>query len=175
MAVRPILTYPDSRLRVTARPVPKVDDRVRSILHDMRHTMYDAPGIGLAGPQIGEPWRLVVMDCARDGEGQNLRMMANPEILDASDETDVGEEGCLSLPDILVEVRRSVAVRARYLDETGAVVERGFSGLEALCLQHEIDHLDGRLILDSLSALKRRLITQRLRKRKRGSSDEADG
>ncbi len=172
MAVRPILIHPDRRLRKTAEPVDRIDDSIREILRDLADTMYAAPGVGLAAPQIGVSRRLLVMDCAGEGEEPALRKMVNPVVLGTSDETESREEGCLSLPEILEEVTRPARVTVRYLDPDGRAEEVGFDGLEAVCVQHEIDHLDGRLIIDYVGAVKRRLITNRLRRKKREAARE---
>ena len=172
MAIRNILIYPDVRLRKVAEPVNAIDDSVGKLLRDLRETMYDAPGIGLAATQIGVLRRVLVMDCAREGEDSALRMLVNPVVLAASEETEAREEGCLSLPEVSEDITRPTQVRVRYLDENGQDVDAEFSGLEAVCVQHEIDHLDGRLIIDHVGAVKRRLITNRLRRRKREAKRE---
>lgn len=172
MAIRNILIYPDVRLRKVAESVDAIDDSVQKLLRDLRDTMYDAPGIGLAATQVGVLRRVLVMDCAREGEDPALRMLVNPVILAASEETEAREEGCLSLPEVSEEITRPTQVRVRYLDENGQNVDAEFADLEAVCVQHEIDHLDGRLIIDHVGAVKRRLITNRLRRRKREAKRE---
>ncbi|MFO0986225.1 MAG: peptide deformylase [Alphaproteobacteria bacterium] len=175
MALLPILTAPDARLKKKAKPVGKVDDGVRTLMADMLETMYAAPGIGLAAPQVGVGLRLIVLDVAREGEQKAPMKLANPEIVWASDDDNVYEEGCLSVPEHYAEVVRPRAVKVRYLDEAGAEREVEAEGLLATCLQHEIDHLDGILFLDHLSALKRNMILRKLLKeKKRGDGKDKD-
>ncbi len=178
MALLPILTIPDPILKREADPVATVDDAVRALLDDMLATMYDAPGIGLAAPQIGVSQRLVVLDVAErsaseDGEEMPAEpsplKLVNPEIVWASDDTSLYEEGCLSIPDYYEEVERPAAVRVRYLDEMGAEREIEANGLLATCLQHEIDHLDGILFIDHISRLKRERVTKKFAKAKRAA------
>jgi peptide deformylase len=167
MAILPILIAPDPRLKKKANPVEAVDDRIVKLTGDMLETMYAAPGIGLAAPQVGILERVVVIDVAgKDDPPQPLRMI-NPEILSRSQETAVYEEGCLSLPEQYAEVVRPKSVRVRFLDETGAEREMDADGLLATCIQHEIDHLDGTLFIDHLSMLKRNMIMRRLQKQKK--------
>ena len=142
-------------LKRVSDPVAVVDDAVRALADDMLETMYDAPGVGLAAIQIGEAVRLVTMDLYREGEPKSPRVFVNPEILWASDERAEYDEGCLSIPEIYETVERPARVRVRYLDREGAVVEEEADGLYAVCIQHEIDHLNGVLFLDHLSRLKR--------------------
>jgi peptide deformylase len=167
MPIRPIITAPDPRLKVKARPVDKVDDDIRHLMDDMLSTMYAAPGIGLAAPQVGEAVRVIVLDVAgRDEEPQPMRL-ANPEIIWASDEIVACEEGCLSLPDHYAEVARPEKVRVRYLDYQNEVREIEADGTLATCLQHEMDHLEGVLFVDHISALKRGIILRKLKKLKK--------
>ncbi len=167
MPIRPIITAPDPRLKVKARPVDKVDDDIRHLMDDMLSTMYAAPGIGLAAPQVGEAVRVIVLDVAgRDEEPQPMRL-ANPEIIWASDEIVACEEGCLSLPDHYAEVVRPEKVRVRYLDYQNEVREIEADGTLATCLQHEMDHLEGVLFVDHISALKRGIILRKLKKLKK--------
>lgn len=167
MPIRPIITAPDPRLKVKARPVEKVDDNIRRLMDDMLSTMYAAPGIGLAAPQVGEAVRVVVLDVAgRDEEPAPMRL-ANPEIVWASDETVACEEGCLSLPDHYADVERPERVRVRYLDYQNEVREIEADGTLATCLQHEMDHLEGVLFVDHISALKRGIILRKLKKLKK--------
>lgn len=167
MAILPILIAPDPRLKKKAKPVEAVDDRIVKLTGDMLETMYAAPGIGLAAPQVGILERVVVIDVAgKDEPPQPLRMI-NPEILSRSQETAAYEEGCLSLPEQYAEVVRPKSVRVRFLDETGAEREMDADGLLATCIQHEIDHLDGTLFVDHLSMLKRNMIMRRLQKQKK--------
>ena len=156
MAVRDILTVPDPRLKQVSTPVQGgVTDAVRALMDDMLETMYAAPGIGLAAIQIGVPERVIVMDLAREGEPRAPRFFVNPEVLWRSEETLPYEEGCLSIPDVYDEVERPARVRLRSLDYRGEEVVEDAEGLFAVCIQHEIDHLDGRLFIDYLSRLKR--------------------
>lgn len=171
MAVREILIHPDDRLRVVAKPVEDpAAPEIRALVQDMADTMYDAPGVGLAAPQIGVALRVAVTDTRwRDSEAEDgvreLKVWINPEILWKSEETAVFEEGCLSVPGIYEEVERPAAIRLRWLDLEGARHEAEFEGFLAVALQHEFDHLDGRLFIDYLSPLKRRMITKKLKKR----------
>ena len=167
MALLPIITAPDPRLKVKARPVPAVDARVRRLMDDMLETMYQAIGIGLAAPQVGVASRVLVIDVARDGEKPQPMRIANPEILWRSDELMVNNEGCLSLPEHYAEVERPSAIRLRYLDHENEIREIEAKGLLATCLQHEIDHLDGTLFVDHVSALKRGIILRKLAKTKK--------
>lgn len=164
MAKRPILVLPDPLLRAVADPIEKVDDSIRELAADMLETMYDAPGIGLAAPQIGEMKRIVVMDLAKEGEEPDPIVMINPEILKFSDETVVTEEGCLSIPEIYYEVERPAEVRVRYTDLDGKSVERDAGDRLAICIQHELDHLDGVLYIDYLSRLKRDRVLKKFQK-----------
>ncbi len=164
MAKRPILVLPDPLLRAVADPIEKVDDSIRVLAADMLETMYDAPGIGLAAPQIGEMKRIVVMDLAKEGEEPDPIVMINPEILKFSDETVVTEEGCLSIPEIYYEVERPAEVRVRYTDLEGKTVERDAGDRLAICIQHELDHLDGVLYIDYLSRLKRDRVLKKFQK-----------
>jgi peptide deformylase len=167
-----IIVAPDPRLKIKAKAVPAVDDRVRRLLGDMLETMYAAPGIGLAAPQLGVPQRLVVIDIAgKDATRQPLHLI-NPEIVWVSAETKTYEEGCLSLPELYAEVTRPAAIRFRYIDMTGAAQEREADGLLATCVQHEIDHLDGILFVDHLSTLRRNML---LRKSAKAKKERATG
>jgi peptide deformylase len=155
MALRDIITVPDKRLKQVSKPVPVVDDALRALLDDMLETMYAAPGIGLAAIQVGEPVRAIVMDLDHKEGERRPRHFINPEILWASKETQPYEEGCLSVPEIYDEVERPARVRLRYLNYQGEVVEEDAEGVFAVCIQHEMDHLDGVLFIDHLSRLKR--------------------
>jgi peptide deformylase len=155
MAVRPILTVPNAVLKQVSRPVEAVDDALRVLMDDMLETMYAAPGIGLAAIQVGEPVRVIVMDLAREGEEPAPRHFVNPEILWVSEETAPYEEGCLSVPEIFDEVERPAQVRLRYQNYQGETIEEEAEGLYAVCIQHEMDHLNGVLFIDHLSRLKR--------------------
>ncbi len=167
MALREILTVPNPVLKKVSAPVERVDDGVRALMDDMLETMYAAPGIGLAAIQIGEPRRIIVMDLAREGEDPQPQYFVNPEILWRSDETALQEEGCLSVPEIYDEVERSERVRLRYLNYAGETVEEDAEGLSAVCIQHEMDHLEGVLFIDHLSRLKRERAVAKVKKLKR--------
>ena len=167
MATRPILILPDARLRAVADPIEKVDDEVKQLAKDMLDTMYAAPGIGLAAPQIGELRRIVVMDLAKEGEKPDPLVMINPEILKFSDETVVTEEGCLSIPDLYYEVERPAEVTVKYTDLDGKDVTREATDRLAICVQHELDHLDGVLYIDYLSRLKRDRVLKKFEKAER--------
>ena len=164
MAKRPILILPDPRLRAVADPIEKIDDGIRQLAKDMLETMYDAPGIGLASPQIGEMKRIVVMDLAKEEEPADPLVMINPEILAISDETVTTEEGCLSIPELYYEVERPAEVTVRYTDLEGQTVEREAKERFAICVQHELDHLDGVLYIDYLSRLKRDRVLKKFQK-----------
>src|ERR1700746_3925118 len=176
MAVKTILTAPDPRLKKKSKPVDSVDAEVRQLMDDMLETMYDAPGIGLAAPQIGELKRVIVLDIDREDLKTGPILMANPEIIEASDEDATYEEGCLSVPEHYSDVVRPAKVTVRYLNREGETKEMTCEGLLATCVQHEIDHLDGILFIDHISALKRNMILRKLLKaRKEAERDEADG
>jgi peptide deformylase len=164
MAKRPILVLPDPRLRAIADPVEKIDDGIKQLAKDMLDTMYDAPGIGLAAPQIGEMKRIVVMDLAKEDEPADPIVMINPEILKFSDETVTTEEGCLSIPELYYDVERPAEVTVRYTDLEGKTVEREAKERFAICVQHELDHLDGVLYIDYLSRLKRDRVLKKFQK-----------
>ncbi|MBV9511936.1 MAG: peptide deformylase [Caulobacteraceae bacterium] len=166
MAIREILTVPDPRLKQVSAPVAAVDDALRALMDDMLETMYDAPGIGLAAIQIGVAKRVIVMDLSRDEEARAPRYFVNPEILWASEETAPYEEGCLSVPEIYDEVERPAKVRLRYLNYQGESVEEEAEGLYAVCIQHEMDHLNGVLFIDHLSRLKRTRAVAKVKKAK---------
>jgi peptide deformylase len=165
------LIAPDPRLKQKAKPVEAIDDDLRRLLDDMLETMYAAPGIGLAAPQVGVPRRAVVIDLAREGEERHPLRLINPEIVWSSEEEVESSEGCLSIPDFFGEVTRPEKVRVRYLDEHAETREMEAEGLLAICLQHEIDHLDGVLFIDHLSALKRNIILRKLQKAKRAKEE----
>jgi peptide deformylase len=167
MAKLDIITAPDPRLKIKAKPVEKVDAKVRRLMDDMLETMYGSIGVGLAAPQVGVAQRVIVIDVAREGEKANPMRMANPEILWRSEEKMVANEGCLSLPEHYADVSRAAEIRFRYLDEQNEIREMEAKGLLATCVQHEIDHLDGVLFVDHVSALKRGMILRKLTKAKR--------
>ena len=169
MAILRILETPDPVLRQKSIPVEGVDDELRVLIKDMFETMYDAPGIGLAAVQVGVPKRLLVMDLhepeEEDGEPvKQPRVFINPEILQTSDQEVPYNEGCLSVPDQYAEIMRPDRVRARWMDEHGQTHEEDLDGLLAVCLQHEIDHLEGVLFIDHLSRLKRDMVLKKLAK-----------
>lgn len=168
MARLPILVAPDPRLKVTAKNVDQVDAEIRQLMDDMLETMHDANGIGLAAPQVGVAKRVLVMDIAREDEEPNPIRMANPEIVWASDEEQTHEEGCLSLPEQFAEVVRPKAVRVRYIDHENEIRELEADEMLAICVQHEMDHLDGTLFVDRVSSLKRNMILRKLQKARRG-------
>ena len=162
MSLLPILIYGDPRLHRVARPVA-VDDRIRKLAADMVETMYAAPGRGLAAPQVGEDLRMFVMDCHwKDGADRNPTVVINPLILSVSEETKVHEEGCLSIPDVPVEVARPAEVVLQWQDLDGQVHQKRFGGFEAVCVQHEYDHLDGILNVDRIPNDQRAAIADRL-------------
>jgi peptide deformylase len=167
MAIREILTAPDPRLREVSKPVATVDDELRALMDDMLQTMYDAPGIGLAAIQIGVPKRVIVMDLAGKDEEPEPRYFVNPEILDPSEEMNVYEEGCLSVPEYFDEVERPARCRVKYLDYNGNEQILEAEGLLATCIQHEMDHLEGVLFIDHLSRLKRDRVLKKLKKEQR--------
>ena len=162
-SIIPIIKIPDPVLRQTASPVTEITDGIRKLLDDMAATMYDAPGIGLAAPQVNVSKRVIVMDCGKDNEPM-LYKMINPEITSRSDTMAILEEGCLSIPDQTAEVERPAEVDVRYLDEAGAEQSLTATGLLAACVQHEIDHLNGVLFIDHISRLKRDMIWRRAMK-----------
>jgi peptide deformylase len=173
MALLPIITAPDPRLKKKAAPVETVDAEVCQLMDDMMETMYAAPGIGLAAPQVGVLKRVIVLDIDREDVKTGKLFMANPEIVEASDEDAVYEEGCLSLPEHYSEVVRPARVTVRYLDRDGQDQELACEGLLATCVQHEIDHLDGILFVDHISALKRNMILRKLLKTRKEKEREA--
>ncbi len=173
MAILDILHFPDTRLRNVARPVKEVDDGVRKLIDDMFETMYEAPGIGLAAIQVNQPRRVIVVDISEE-RNQPLALV-NPEILERQGEEEM-DEGCLSVPGIYEKVQRAERVRVRALDRDGNPLEMEADGLLAVCIQHEIDHLDGKLFVDYLSNLKRQRIRKRLEKEARlAGGDKTEG
>ncbi|HTZ77911.1 MAG TPA: peptide deformylase [Stellaceae bacterium] len=167
MAILPIITAPDPRLKLKAKPVATVDDEIRRLMDDMLETMYLAPGIGLAAPQVGVAKRVLVVDVAGEDQQRNPLRMANPEILWRSEELATYSEGCLSLPEHYADVSRSAEIKVRYLDYQNEVRELHATGLLATCIQHEMDHLEGVLFVDHISSLKRNIILRKLTKAKR--------
>ena len=170
MALLPILRYPDTRLHKVARPVASVDDRIRALVRDMLATMYEAQGIGLAATQVDVHERVIVIDVSEERDAPQV--LINPELLWASDERVRGDEGCLSVPGIYDGVERAAQVRVRALDEHGCAREIAADGLLAVCIQHEMDHLVGKVFVEYLSPLKRGRIKTRLLKAER--QDKAD-
>ena len=165
MAILDILVVPDPRLKEVSKPVEgPVTDAHRALMDDMLETMYDAPGIGLAAIQIGEPVRIIVMDLSREDEEKQPRYYVNPEITWSSEELFSYEEGCLSVPEIYDAVERPARVKLKYLDYNGKAVEEEAEGLFAVCIQHEMDHLNGVLFIDHLSRLKRERAITKVRK-----------
>jgi peptide deformylase len=168
MTLRPILIHPDPRLKKLCPPVAEVTDDIRRLADDMLQTMYDAPGVGLAAPQVGVLARMFVMDCVKEeGAAPRPLVLINPEVTWTSDETSTHEEGCLSIPEQYAEVRRPARVRMRWTDLSAATQEEEFADLWATCAQHELDHLNGKLFIDHLGPIKRQLITRRSEKWKR--------
>lgn len=167
MAILPIVTLPDPVLRQTSTDVGAIDADVKRLAADMLETMYDAPGIGLAAIQVGVPTRLVVLDVSdKDDEKQPI-VLVNPRILTLSEEMRSYEEGCLSLPDVKVEIERPSTLRLAYQDLDGKALEIDADGLLATAIQHELDHLDGKLIIDFMSKLRRDMVIKRFKKKAR--------
>ena len=173
MALRDIIKLPDPRLRLVSAPVKSVDDGVRRLVEDMFETMYDAPGIGLAAIQVGEPRRVVTVDLAKEDQPKEPRVFINPEIVSHSEEKITREEGCLSIPEYYEDVERPVKVTVRYMDLDGETQEIAAEGLLATCLQHEIDHLNGVLFIDYLSKLKRSMVIKKFTKAAKREAEEA--
>jgi len=163
-----IILHPDPRLKKLCKPVTEITPRLQQLADDMLQTMYDAPGIGLAAPQVGELKRLLVMDCIKEeGAAPRPMVLFNPEVIWSSEATNIYEEGCLSIPEQFAEVERPAEVKVRWTDRDGAACEEQFDGLWATCVQHEIDHLNGKLFIDYLKPLKRQMITRKMIKLKR--------
>lgn len=175
MAILPIIWAPDPLLKAVCKPVETVDDTMRQLIDDMLETMYKAPGIGLAAPQIGVDRRVLVMDVSREGEDDHPApiVMANPKIVWSSDDSKVFEEGCLSLPEMFAEVERPADVKVEYVDREGKLQTLDADGVLAVCVQHEIDHLDGVLFVDHISALKRNMILRKMVKAKKARDDKS--
>ncbi len=170
MAILPIITAPDPKLKQRCQLVSVVDDALRQLIDNMLETMYEAPGIGLAAPQVGVLSRIIVVDVARPNEGEAPapHCLINPELLWVSDDASAHEEGCLSLPDHYAEVVRPELIRVAFLDRKGERRELEAQGLLATCIQHEMDHLEGVLFVDHISAIRRNMILRKLTKAKRG-------
>lgn len=168
MTKRTILLHPDPRLKAVCDPVDAFDKDLRALADDMLETMYDAPGIGLAAPQVGVMNRMLVMDCVKDDlAAAEPMVLINPRVIDASTDLNVYDEGCLSIPDQYAEVERPARVKVEWSDLDGKTVQKEFDGLWATCVQHEIDHLNGKLFIDYLKPLKRQMITRKMQKLKR--------
>ena len=176
MAKLEIITLPDPLLRGESAPVERVDDELRKLMDDMLEAMYEAPGLGLAGVQVAVPRRLLVMDVAdaeaEEGEEpeRNPICMVNPEILERSDEMRAHEEGCLSIPEVFAEIERPASCRVRYIDREGEIREMVCEGLLSTVVQHEIDHLNGKLFIDYLSRLKRDMVVKKFIKSKKSET-----
>ena len=173
MTIRPIVIAPDKRLKRRSNPVETVDDDIRTLLDDMLETMYDDDGLGLAAIQVGVPSRVVVIDVHEKDEPKAPLKLVNPEIIWLSPERVIYEEGCLSFPDVFADVDRAAEAHVRYLDENGEASEIKAEGTLAICLQHEVDHLNGKVLVDYLSLIKRNIILRKLAKARRAqASDE---
>ena len=170
MAILPILTIPDPVLRKKAKPIERVDAELRRLMDDMLATMYDAPGIGLAAPQVGVLRRLIVMDPAKDEAPKTPIVMVNPEILKRSEEMRLHEEGCLSIPEFTAEIERPAKTRVSFIDRAGKTQEMELEGIWSTLVQHEIDHLNGVLFIDYLSRLKRDIVVRKFTKAKRAEA-----
>ena len=170
MAKLEIITLPDPILRKLSTPIERVDDELRRLADDMLETMYNAPGVGLAAVQVGIPRRLVVLDVADEDEKPAPLVLFNPEIGALGSETRVHEEGCLSIPDFRIEIERPASLTLRYIDRDGNPREMDAEGLLATAIQHEINHLDGKLIIDFLSPLKRDMVVRKFKKQSRATT-----
>ncbi|MEM7614307.1 MAG: peptide deformylase [Pseudomonadota bacterium] len=167
MTRRPILIHPDPRLRKTVPELSEVDASARKLAEDMLETMYDAPGIGLAAPQIGVLSRVFVMDCDREEPGAHPTVCINPEVTWSSEAKVTTEEGCLSIPDYYAEVERAEKIRLAFTDLDGRAREEEYDGQWAICAQHELDHLNGKLFIDYLGSVRRTMVTQKMKKLKK--------
>lgn len=172
MTTKPLVLLPDPILRQKSKPVERVDDDLRRFADDMLETMYEAPGIGLAAIQVGEPIRMLVLDVSREDEEKKPFVIINPQVVATGDETSTYEEGCLSIPDYYAEVERPAAVTVEYLDRDGKQRTMEADGMLATCVQHEIDHLNGVLFIDHISKLKRDMVIKKFTKlaRQRGGT-----
>lgn len=176
MTIRHILIHPDPRLKKVCDPVTGITPDLGKLAEDMLETMYDAPGIGLAAPQVGVMKRMIVMDCVKDpAVAPRPMVLFNPVVTWSSEDLSSYEEGCLSIPDQYAEVQRPASVRVKWLGLDGTDQEEQFDGLWATCVQHEIDHLDGKLFIDYLRPLKRQMITRKMEKLKRDLAREGRG
>jgi peptide deformylase len=172
--IRPILIIPDPRLKRPCEPVAQITPEIGRLAEDMLETMYTAPGVGLAAPQVGVTKRLLVMDCVKDPEAPPRPMvLVNPVATWVSEEVATYEEGCLSIPDHYAEIERPAEVRVRWTGLDGRIEEEQFSGLWSTCVQHEMDHLEGKLFIDYLRPLRRQMITRKMEKLKRDRAREA--
>lgn len=171
MAKLEIITLPDPLLRQASAPVERIDAALVKLAEDMLETMYAAPGVGLAAVQVGVPRRLVVLDTSKDEEGRQPLVLVNPEIVSLGAEMRLHEEGCLSIPDVRVEIERPSAVTVRFLDRQGRPQEMTADGLLATAIQHEVDHLNGKLIIDFLSRLKRDMIVRKFKKQAKAEAE----
>ena len=171
MALMPIIIAPDARLKIKTKPVDHVDAAVKTLMDNMLETMYAANGIGLAAPQVGDTRSVIVVDCARQAEDPAPIKMANPEIIAVSPNDNTHEEGCLSLPEHYADVVRPDSITLRYLNESNKIVEIDADGILATCIQHEMDHLEGILFVDHISALKRNMILRKLKKVKKQAAE----
>ncbi|MFN0262312.1 peptide deformylase [Tepidamorphus sp. 3E244] len=167
MAIREIITLPAPLLREESAPVERIDDELQTLIDDMLETMYDAPGIGLAGVQIAVPRRLLVMDVSRDEDARSPHVLINPEVVWTSEEMSAYEEGCLSIPEYYAEVERPATCKVSYTDRDGKQQVMEADGVLATCVQHEIDHLNGQLFIDYLSKLKRDRVVKKFAKAER--------
>ena len=167
MTIKKILTEPDPFLRQKSKTVEKVDIAIRNLMDDMLETMYEAPGIGLAAIQIGVPKRVIVIDLASKSEKKQPMYFVNPEIVSSSENDATYEEGCLSIPDTFIEIQRPKICKVEYVDIDGKMKTQEFDGLLSTCVQHEINHLDGKLIIDHLSKLKKDMIIKKISKIKK--------
>ena len=169
MSILNIITVPDPMLRTRSQQIERVDDELRRLVDDMLETMYAAPGIGLAAIQVAVPRRLIVLDLTeKENEPQSPLVMINPEIVKLGCERAFHEEGCLSIPDVRYEIERPTTLTVRYTDRAGKSVEREVSGLLATAIQHEVDHLDGRMIIDFMSKLRRDMVIRKFKKLAKG-------
>ena len=171
MALMPIIIAPDARLKIKTKPVDHVDAAVKTLMDNMLETMYAANGIGLAAPQVGDMRSVIVVDCARQAENPAPIKMANPEIIAVSPNDNTHEEGCLSLPEHYADVVRPDSITLRYLSENNKIIEIDADGILATCIQHEMDHLEGILFVDHISALKRNMILRKLKKVKKQAAE----
>ena len=171
MVLMPIIIAPDARLKIKTKPVDHVDAAVKTLMDNMLETMYAANGIGLAAPQVGDMRSVIVVDCARQAENPAPIKMANPEIIAVSPNDNTHEEGCLSLPEHYADVVRPDSITLRYLNENNKILEIDADGILATCIQHEMDHLEGILFVDHISALKRNMILRKLKKVKKQAAE----